>query len=61
MLYNDLSILYSSFGNIINKKICIRVNRKIATSKVVNISKIEEESRRQGHSFSQAIFTYSKK
>lgn len=61
MSYASLSLLYLSFGNIINKKICIRVNRKIATSKVVNISKIEEESRRQGHSFSQAIFTYSKK
>jgi len=61
MSYASLSQLYLSFGNIINKKICIRVNRKIATSKVVNIAKIEEESRRQGHSFSQAIFTYSKK
>ena len=61
MSYTNLSQLYLSFGNIINKKICIRVNRKIATSKVVNIADIQEESRRQGHSFSQAIFTYSKK
>ena len=59
--YTSLSQLYSSFGNIINKKIFIRVNRKIATSKVVKIAEIQEESRRQGHSFNQAIYIYSKK
>ena len=61
MAYGELSILYASFGNIINKKISIRVNRKIATSKAVKIGDLQEFSRRLGHSLNETIYTYSKK
>ena len=61
MSYGELALLYASFGNIINKKISIRVNRKIATSETVKIDKLQEISRRLGHSINETIYTYAKK
>ena len=61
MTYSDLSVLYASFGAIINKKISIRVNRKIATSNAFKIGELQEFSRRLGHSLNLSIYTYSKK
>ena len=59
--YSGLSILYSTFGDIIKKKISIRVNRKIQTSNVVNIGDIINVSDRLGHSVHESIHIYSKK
>ena len=61
MTYAELANLYASFGSIINKKISIRVNRKIATSNTVKIDTLQEISRRLGHSLNETIYTYSKK
>ena len=61
MTYPELAVLYKSLGSIINKKISIRVNRKIATSNVIKINEIQELSRRLGHSINESIYTYSKK
>jgi len=61
MTYQDLSLLYSSFGDIIKKKISIRVNRKIYTSEKVKIGELTDLSRRMGHSLLETIMVYSKK
>jgi len=61
MSYQNLSELYSTFGNIINKKISIRVNRKIYTSDKVKIEELTDLSKRMGHSIIETIFVYSKK
>jgi len=61
MSYENLSDLYSTFGNIINKKISIRVNRKIYTSDKVKIEELTDLSKRMGHSIVETIFVYSKK
>lgn len=61
MSYDNLSDLYATFGNIINKKLSIRVNRKIYTSDKVKIGEIKELSKRMGHSIIETIFVYSKK
>jgi len=58
--YTRLSQVYASFGNIINKKISIRVNRKMESSNNIDIEKIINVSERQGHSIYESIFTYSK-
>jgi hypothetical protein len=61
MTYQELSHLYASFGNIINKKISIRVNRKIYTSEKVKIGELTDLSDRMGHSLLETILVYSKK
>jgi len=61
MSYQDLASLYSSFGSIINRKISIRVNRKIYTSEKVKIGKLTDLSHRMGHSLLETILVYSKK
>lgn len=61
MTYQDLATLYSTFGSIINRKISIRVNRKIYTSEKVKIGELNDLSHRMGHSIIETIFTYSKK
>jgi len=58
--YTRLSQVYASFGNIIKKKISIRVNRKMDSSNNIDIKKIINVSERQGHSIFESIFTYSK-
>jgi hypothetical protein len=61
MSYQDLATLYSSFGSIINRKISIRVNRKIYTSEKVKIGELTDLSHRMGHSLLETILVYSKK
>jgi hypothetical protein len=61
MSYHDLSVLYSSFGDIINKKISIRVNRKIYTSEKVKIGELIDLSNRMGHSLKETLNVYSKR
>ena len=61
MTYQDLATLYSTFGSIINRKISIRVNRKIYTSEKVKIGELTDLSHRMGHSLLETILVYSKK
>jgi hypothetical protein len=61
MTYQDLGTLYSTFGSIIDRKISIRVNRKIYTSEKVKIGKLTDLSHRMGHSLLETILVYSKK
>jgi len=61
MSYKDLSNAYASFGDIIDKPVSIRVNRKIKASKNVNMEKVISESYRMGHTPQIALAVYAKK
>ena len=60
MSRNNLSILYKSFGNSINKPISVSGNRHDAVSDVVPIEKMKELSDKMGHSLDEQIKVYVK-
>jgi len=60
MSYKDLSYAYRTFGDIIDKSVSIRVNRKIKASKNVNMEKVISESYRMGHTPQIALSVYAK-
>ena len=61
---NNLSRLYSNFGDVINKQLSIQVNRIADASAHEDrdaIIRIKEKARKQGHSIQMHLDRYFKK
>jgi len=60
MTRNNLSIIYKSFGNVIDKPITVSGNRHDAVSNIIPIEDMKELSNKMAHSIDEAIKVYVK-